>query len=50
MAYLNQVLDARSSPDASDTNGRAVDGHIGPNLHIVFNLHGPDLRDFVVDA
>ena len=47
---LHQVVDLGTAADARAAEAGAVDGRVGPDLHIVLDDHDAHLRDLVVFA
>ena len=46
--YLHQVINLRAAADAGGTQRSPVDGRIGADFNVVFNLHPADLLYFLV--
>jgi hypothetical protein len=47
---LNEVVDLRACPDSRLANGRPIDRRVCPDLDVVFDREGTNLRDFFMRA
>ena len=47
---LDQVVDLHALLDPGAAKARAIDRGAGADLHVVVDLHDPDLRDFLLGA
>src|SRR5260370_8391395 len=50
VADVDEVIDLRSPANARDFERAAVNGRVGADFHIVFDLKLPDLRKFFIPA
>ena len=50
MYDVHQVVDLGALPDARLAHGRTIHGRVRPELHVVLDDDGSDLRDLLVRA